>query len=798
MTAAVSAGMVLAAGQRIGRFELKRPLGRGAQAQVWLAHDPRLQREVAVKVLSNADDAAAVGEWMREAHAVSRLAHPNIVPVFEADAGGGAPYLVFEYVEGGTLSELVRREGALPPRRAVDVMVEVLAALAEAHGQGIVHRDLKPSNVLMGKDGRARVMDFGIAARMSGASDGRIVGTAGYLSPEAARGEAPTPQMDVFSAGVMLTELISGQRLLLERDPMRALLRVQQEDLQVPDGLPIDDILRSTIQRALSRQPSLRQDSANTLREALQAWLLAGSANAAAAVAPGDAAAAAHGTLDFLLRRMRHKSDFPALGAAVVRIQRSASSDTESLASLSAEILQDVALTNKLLRLVNSATFGHAGGGTITTVSRAVALIGFAGVRNLALSLVLLEHMQNKQHAAQMKEEFLRALMAGTLAGTLAPLTRESEEVFIGALFQNLGRLLTEFYFPEEAEQIRQLREQGTACEAAAQRVLGLGQQEMAIGVAKAWGLPDTLQRTMRAPEGEVPGRPVERGVERMRWLGRCANEVTDALLQHTAEEGQAAMEALAQRHARALGLDAKDIVAAAADARVRLVDFARAMGVDVARGAMARRLFPDGATLSGGDEADTLVLPVSLESEAREPGAVTAALTAGIADVTQQLAGDSFKLNDVLRLVLQTMQQALGLQRIVFCLRDPKTDTLTGRMALGAGGPSACKPFAIPLREKPGAAVDLFAAICRKGADTVIADTTRGGLQARLPPWYVQGVNAPSFLLLPLMMRNAPFGLIYGDMAVAGGLAPEERELALLRALRNQVVMAFRQLERG
>jgi eukaryotic-like serine/threonine-protein kinase len=190
--------------------------------------------------------------------------------------------------------------------------------------------------------------------------------------------------------------------------------------------------------------------------------------------------------------------------------------------------------------------------------------------------------------------------------------------------------------------------------------------------------------------------------------------------------------------------------------------------------------------------------MPVSLEAEAREPGAVTAALTAGIADVTQQLAGDSFKLNDVLRLVLQTMQQALGLQRIVFCLRDPKTDTLTGRMALGAGGPSACKPFAIPLREKPGAAVDLFAAICRKGADTVIADTTRGGLQARLPPWYVQGVNAPSFLLLPLMMRNAPFGLIYGDMAVAGGLAPEERELALLRALRNQVVMAFRQLERG
>jgi hypothetical protein len=95
-------------------------------------------------------------------------------------------------------------------------------------------------------------------------------------------------------------------------------------------------------------------------------------------------------------------------------------------------------------------------------------------------------------------------------------------------------------------------------------------------------------------------------------------------------------------------------------------------------------------------------------------------------------------------------------------------------------------------------APVDLFAAICRKGADTVIADTSRGGMAARLPAWYLQGVNAPSFLLLPLMMRNAPFGLIYADAALPGAIAPQEKELALLRALRNQVVMAFRQVDRS
>lgn len=785
--------------RRIGRFELQRLLGRGAQASVWLAHDPRLQRDVAVKLMSGGADAAAVSEWMHEAHAVSRLNHPNIVPVFEADEAAGQPYLVFEYVEGGTVAEQVRRSGAMAPRRAVELMLGVLDALATAHAQGIVHRDLKPSNVLLGSDGRARVMDFGIAARVAtsathgGGSDGRIVGTPGYLSPEAARGEAPSPRMDVFSAGVMLAELLAGKRLLLERDPMRALQRVQREDLTLQAGPEVDDALRSIVQRALARDPEQRQETAAALRDALAQWL-----QPAAAPGSGDPAAAAgsSGTLEFLLRRMRHKSDFPALGEAVGRIQRSATSETESLGSLSAEILRDVALTNKLLRMVNSANFSHAGGGTISTVSRAVALIGFAGVRNLALSLVLLEHMQNRQHASQMKEEFLRALMAGTLAGALAPLARESEEVFIGALFQNLGRLLAEFYFAEEAQQIRDLTERGVHLEDAAQRVLGIGLQEMAIGVARSWGLPETLQRTMRTPEGEVPGQPVERGVERMRWLGRCANEVTDCLLAHDAAGAQRALAPLAERHARALGVSAKDVLAAADEARERLVEFARSMGVDVARGTAARRLFPDGATLSGGEpegtpealaDAATLVLPPS-------PEAVAETLTTGITEVTQRLASGDFKLNEVLRQVLETMQRALKLQRVVFCLRDPKTDTITGRLALGSGGMSASKPFVIPLREVPGQAVDVFAAVCRKGADTVIADTARGGLAARLPAWYVQHVNAPSFLLLPLMMRNAPFGLIYADAAVAGALAPDEKQLALLRALRNQVVMAFRQ----
>ena len=380
----------------LGRFELKRVLGEGAQASVWLGFDKRLEREVAVKLMhpDAAVDPVAVGQWLREARSVSRLTHPHIVPVFEADMHGGQPYLVFEYVPGPTLSQHLKSRGALPATEACGVMLGVLDALHAAHAAGIVHRDLKPSNILVDTAGRARVMDFGIAARLNDPGNlDQVVGTPGYVSPEATQGGLPSAAMDVFSVGLVLVEMLSGAKLVNERDPLRAMYRIANEDLALPEGMSseVDDALRAVLRRALERDPARRWPSAIALRDALQSWLTP----APPSVEANPSGPGANGTLDFLLRRMRHKSDFPALSDSVVRIQRVANSENESLASLSSEILKDVALTNKLLRLVNTANFSNAGGGNISTVSRAVALVGFAGIRNLATSLVLLEHMHD-------------------------------------------------------------------------------------------------------------------------------------------------------------------------------------------------------------------------------------------------------------------------------------------------------------------------------------------------------------------------------------------------------------------
>jgi serine/threonine protein kinase len=784
----------------IGRFELRGVLGSGAQATVWLAFDPRLEREVAIKWMNQAAQAAAGYDWRREARSVSRLTHPHIVPVFEADLFEGRPFLVFEYAVGVTLAERLRRDGAMAPRAAVIMMLGMLDALQAAHAAGVVHRDLKPSNVLVEADGRARVMDFGIAGLIHEADggDGLIVGTPGYISPEAARGEAPSPAMDVFSAGVLLIEMLTGQRLVRDADAKRALQRVINEDLQLPAQLAaVDDVLRAVLRRAIARDPMQRLPTASALHAALSQWI-----NPSATSADASTDTSSSGTLDFLLRRMRHRTDFPAMSESIARIQRIADTDDQSLGTLAAEVSRDVALTNKLLRLVNTAQYSHAGGGTIGTVLRAVALVGFAGIRNMALSLVLLEGMQDKGHANQLKEEYLRALMAGVLANELAATARDGEEAFVGAMFQNLGRLLAEYYLPEEAQQIRDLSRPPAGRPAVSETqasisVLGLSFDELGRGVARHWGLPESLQRCMSRPTGEPPTRAT--GIERLRWLTLAANEVASALLETEPSRSRARIQVIGERYAKAFGLTAKDVLAAVERSRERLQQTTRALDIVVPGASPARRLL-DRPADAGAAHATTIVTPPTATVQSpptlatNEPSESAQQLSSGIQRITDAMASDGFRLNDVLRMILETMQQALGFRSIVFCLRDAKADALTGRFALGERPEVVRAAFHVPLRAAPGKDPDLFTSLCSKGLDSVIADATTPTIAARLPAWFRERIAAPSFVVLPLMVKGAPFALIYADKAELGAVRFTPQELALLGTLRNQALMAFRQ----
>ena len=800
----------LAAPKTLGRFELRRLLGQGAQSVVWLGFDPRLERQVTIKLVrcGAGVDTAALQQWMQEARSVARLAHPNIVTLFEADVQDAQPYLVFEYVSGKTLAELLHERGDLPAQQAVQLMLGVLQALQAAHAGGVVHLDLKPSNILVDEHMQARVMDFGIAARLFSSDPGETVtgrGTPGYMAPEAAAGAAPTPCMDVFSAGLVFAEMLCGSPLVPERDPMRAIYRIAHEDLVLPpvrahrgNDAVVDDHLRSIVQQALKRSPEQRLPSAQAMLQGLQSWLKGGEqARAAEEATPSTNSKS---TLDFLLRRMRHKSDFPALSDSVTRIQRLATSDKGSVGSLTNEILKDVALTNKLLRMVNTVHYSHAGGGNISTVSRAVALVGFNGIRSMAMSLMLLDHMQDKGHANRLKEEFLRCLMAGSVASELCRTSRDSEDAFIGAMFQNLGRLLTDFYFPEEARQIRALQQaqlHPVDEKTASLRVLGLSFEDLGVGVAHAWGLPDSLQRCMRKPAGSPPAQPPAQAQERVRWLAAAANDIADTLLHCEPDAAEDQLRVVSERYAHALGLQPKEMQGATTAARHRLTQTAEAMQLYVLPGSHAKRLL-----LNTEEPAPEAAEPQALRAtvletatlqppaaDATPPRQTTAIMVAGIQDITNAMV-DSFKLNEVLRMILETMLRALGCRRIVFCLRDVKSDCLTGRFGLGQGLEAAVPAFRVQLKGSN----DLFSLVCSKGADTLISDASDPLIAARLPPWYQQHVHAPCFVLLPLQLKGATFGMIYADTETTSGIALDEKQLTMLRTLRNQAVMAFRQ----
>ncbi|MBK7901253.1 MAG: HDOD domain-containing protein [Azonexus sp.] len=785
---------------KIGRFELRRELGRGAQSVVYLGFDPQLQREVAIKTLHLSG--AAPGQaaaLLQEARTVGRLRHPNLVPIFEAGEQGGDPYLVFEYVPGTTLAAFLKASGALPPARAVGLLRPVLDALEHAHRQGIVHRDLKPANILLDEDSTPRVMDFGIAARLAGNGEGedQYSGTPAYMAPEYIAEHKVTLRGDVFAAGLILYELLTGERAAGAGETPAVLRRIVDTDLRLPQG-GVDGRLAALVHKALSRDAELRYQSAAQFGEALDAYLDPGEE-----VAPRGEGRQA--TLDFLLRRMRHKSDFPALSESVSAINKIANSERESISKLSNSILKDFALTNKLLRFVNSAYFRPAGGGNISTVSRAVIVLGFEAVRNIAVTVLLFEHLQNKGNANLLKEEFLRANLAGILArdlGTAAQM-KDLEQTFICALFHNLGRLLSQYYFPDESDEIRLLAGQGELSEEqAALRVLGIGFEDLGLAIARQWGFPPLIVNSMR----KLPAGPVKKPADqegRLQVLSGMANELCAVIAQAGPEARERELKKALGRFGPAVGLEKKEVEEAMGRSIEQVGEFARIVHLGVQQTAFGRQMrqFLDrGGEAPAADDtaADDTILGerglYSAEAAANGGDApagedAQAILAAGIQDISNTLV-DGYKLNDILRIILETMYRAMGFKRVILCIKDARAGTMQGRFGFGPDANEVAKAFRFSLSFTP----DIFHAATSKGVDLLISDIDDPKIAPRIPAWYRKAIPARSFVLFPLNIKGAPVALIYADQDRAGQIVLPDRELSLLRTLRNQAVLAIKQ----
>ena len=786
--------------RQIGRFEVQRELGRGAQSTVYLCLDPQLQREIAIKTVHfNQADPAKNKVLLDEARMVGKLRHANIVPIFEAGEADGDLYLVFEYVPGKNLTEFLRQNGAVTPVKALGILRPILDAVAHAHAAGIIHRDLKPSNILLDEKGTPRVMDFGIASRLGSPSDkaDEFTGTPAYMAPEYIARRESSERSDVYSAGLVLFEMLAGRRAAEGANVFQVMRRIADEDFCLPDNVAVDEGLRSILAKALAREPTLRYQTALQFAEAIDHYL-----------DPETDDTIGHGkqsTLDFLLRRMRQKSDFPALSESVSAINRIANSESESISKLSNAILKDFALTNKLLRLVNSAYFRPAGGGSISTVSRAVIVLGFEAVRNIAITVLLFEHLQNKANANQLKEDFLRANLAGILAKDLsaAAQMRDLEQTFICALFHTLGRLLAQFYFPEESDEIRRNMAQRNCNEdSAALQVLGISFEEMGVAIARQWGFPPLIVGTMRKlPAGMVKKAATQE--ERLRVLSSFSNELCDVIAQATPEVRDREMKKATARFAEVVALDHKAVLQTVQLAVGEVADFARIIHLNLQQTTFGKQMrqFAQSGANAAVDPETLLNATVGNDLAHRDwPGQGDASesdtlpdaqsvLTAGIQDISNTLV-EGFKLNDILRIILETMYRAMGFKQVVLCIRDAKSGNMQGRFGYGPEANEIARAFHFPLTFTP----DIFHAATSKGVDILISDINDPKIADRVPDWYRKAVPAHSFVLFPLNIKGNPVALIYADRDEPGGISIPEKELSLLRTLRNQAILAIKQ----
>ena len=300
--------MALTSGSKLGPYEIVALLGAGGMGEVYRARDSRLKREVAIKVLPQALslDADRLRRFEQEALATAALNHPNILAVFDIGTSEGSPYVVSELLEGETLRERVRT-GPIAVRKALDYALQIAHGLAAAHEKGIIHRDLKPENLFVTKDGRVKILDFGLAkltqaesgshtslpTATHGTEAGMVLGTAGYMSPEQVRGKAVDPRSDIFSFGAILYEMLSGKRAFhgdTPADTMSAILKEDPPELNETNRT-VSPALERIVQHCLEKNPEARFHSASDIAFDLEH--LSGISGSTARIAPIEDRAAA-------------------------------------------------------------------------------------------------------------------------------------------------------------------------------------------------------------------------------------------------------------------------------------------------------------------------------------------------------------------------------------------------------------------------------------------------------------------------------------------------------------------------
>ena len=550
-----------------GRFELRQLLGKSERTMLWLAFDPRTSHELLLTLPRvQPPTAAALELWLADAKHAARLNHPNLAHVVEVGVQDHWPYVAVDRALGQTLGERLAAQRQLPPDEAVGWLTQALEGLAFAHEAGIAHGDVQLHQLLVSEQGTVRVMALG-ASLSAVASAEHANDRAMPLDPNRLRQAREAAVRDVLCAGVLLHHLLTAAPALDEPDTGRVIHRLPpqgREMLRLPwtTPQPVPEALRAIANRATTAQERQRYHNARTLLAALNGWREA-------------AAQAEAGALALLIDRLRSVGHLPASPGVGARVARLAVAESQRTDEMAEQILQDMGLSFELLRTVNSAQVQGtqiAGNGPVLTIRRAIALVGLKGVRQAAASLRAWPGPLSETHAGALQRLMERVRLVGHTAQALRPAGYDPEVVYLIAILQNLGRLMVQYHFPEEAEQIRQLMQSAPAAEpgepdlpgmteeAASFAVLGVDTEALGAAVAKHWGLSDDVLHMVRRLPVSRPVRVADTDSDMLRLTASAANEAVDALSLTPPTRVGPALNQVAQRYGKVLSITVKDI----------------------------------------------------------------------------------------------------------------------------------------------------------------------------------------------------------------------------------------------
>ncbi len=557
-----------------GRLQLVRLLGRSERSMAWsVLSAGNDQPLLLVLPRKQPVDGPALEQWQAAARQVERLKHPHLAPLLEVGVREGWPFMLHDLRNSSTLADTLASRG-LPGPEAAALLQQALQGLAYAHEAGVAHHDVQAYLMLVDEAGQLQLAGAGAASAMAWAEPQRQPADTAPASLDSESGQRSLQRVaaerDVLACGLVLHQVLVGQPALENNDTGQVIKRMPPlgpEVVRLPWNLaqPLSEPLRAIVNRATDRQERQRYRNARTLLRALEGWQLADSQ--------------AGGPLALLADRLRAGGVLPALPGAAERAARLAMMDLQRTSELAEVVLEDLALSFELLRLVNAARLkgGQASdSGPVLTVRRAIAMLGVDGVRRAATAIRKWPGPLETAGAAALQQQISRTRRAARLALALRPAGYDSEVVFLVTVLQDLGRLVVRYHFPEEAVQIERLmqpaaarpgepEEPGMHEEGASFAVLGADTEAIGLAVVRHWGLDDSVAVLTRRLPLSTPVHKATSDDEMLRALASCAHEAMDAL-SLAGPRVNAALGRVLQRYATVLNITAADLQAGLRD----------------------------------------------------------------------------------------------------------------------------------------------------------------------------------------------------------------------------------------